>query len=96
MWYITFHGVGSNYNICAYPDVGSLLTKSVLNTASVPKNSLKKAETRAIGFASDRDFYVVNSRQEVSQILRFSQISRVSALRRLQRRRIRTDSDIEY
>jgi hypothetical protein len=72
MWYITFHSVGSNYNICAYDDSGNLLTTSVLDTASVPDNSLKKAELRAIGFAPDGDFYVVNSKQEVSQILRFS------------------------
>jgi len=72
MWYITFHGVGNNYNICAYDDGGKLLTTSVLNAASVPKDSLKKAELRGIGFAPDGEFYVVNSKQEISQILRFS------------------------
>jgi hypothetical protein len=72
MWYVTFHGVGSNYNIYAYDDSGNLLTTSVLKVSSAPKDLLKKAELRGIGFAPDGDFYVVNSKQDVSQILRFS------------------------
>jgi hypothetical protein len=72
MWYVTFHGVGSNYNIYAYDDSGNLLTPSVLNVSSAPKNLLKKAELRGMGFAPDGGFYVVNPKEEVSQILQFS------------------------
>jgi hypothetical protein len=72
MWYATFHSVDSSYNIYAYDDSGNRLTTSVLNAASAPKDLLKKAELRAMGFAPDGDFYVVNSKEDVSQILRFS------------------------
>src|SRR5262249_44054581 len=37
-----------------------------------PKDLLKKAELRGMGFAPDGDFYVVNSKEEISQILQFS------------------------
>jgi hypothetical protein len=40
MWYVTFHGVGSNYNIYAYDDSGNLLTTSVLKVSSAPKDGL--------------------------------------------------------
>jgi hypothetical protein len=72
MWYITFHGVDSSYNICAYDDSGVRLTANVLKATSGPKDFLKDAELRGIGFAPDGDFYVVNSQKDVSQILRFS------------------------
>lgn len=71
MWYVTFHGVGSSYNIYAYDDSGNLLTTSVLNVSSTPKDLLKKAELRGMGFAPDGDFYVVNSKEDVSQIVQF-------------------------
>jgi hypothetical protein len=72
MWYVTFHSVSSNYNICAYDDSGNLLTSSVINVASGPKDFLKKAELRGIGFAPDNDFYVVNSKESISEILHFA------------------------
>jgi hypothetical protein len=72
MWYITFHGVDESYNICAYDDSGNLLTRAVLNSASCPKDLLKDAQLRGIGFAPDGHFYVVNSKSEISQILQFS------------------------
>ena len=72
MWYITFHGVGNDFNLSAYDDTGNLLTKTVLNASSVPKDLLKHAELRGMGFAPDGDFYVVNSHKDASQILQFS------------------------
>ena len=72
MWYVTFSCVGSSYNICAYDDSGNLLTSNVLNTASAPKDLLQKAELRGMGFAPDGDFYAVNSKENISQILQFS------------------------
>jgi len=72
MWYVTFHGVSSSYNIYAYDDSGSLLTKTVLKTSSAPKDLLQKAQLRGMGFAPDGDFYVVNSKEDVSQLVQFS------------------------
>jgi hypothetical protein len=72
MWYVTFHSVDTGYNICAYDDSGRLLTPSVLQISSGPKNFLKKAELRGIGFAADHHFYVVNAKESFSEILRFS------------------------
>jgi hypothetical protein len=72
MWYVTFHSVSSSYNICAFDDSGNLLTSSVINVASGPKDFLKKAELRGIGFAPDNDFYVVNSKESISEILHFA------------------------
>jgi hypothetical protein len=72
MWYVTFHSVSSSYNICAYDDSGNLLTSNVLKVSSGPKEFLKKAELRGIGFAPDNEFYVVNSKENISEILQFA------------------------
>src|SRR5258708_36870644 len=68
MWYVTFHGTSSDYNICAYDDSGNLITSTVLDPSSVPH----KAELRAIGFAPDGHFDVLNSHSSDSQVLIFS------------------------
>jgi hypothetical protein len=68
MWYVTFHGTSSDYNVCAYDDSGNLIASTVLEVSSVPN----KAELRAIGFAPDGHLYVLNSHSTDSQVLIFS------------------------
>lgn len=67
MWYITFHGVSSDYNIYAYDDEGNRLTKTVLD-----KSFDSDAMLRGMGFGPDGKFYVLDGSKDNSQVLVFS------------------------